>query len=105
MPLPPGRARSALGGQLAHVAVVVVRPDQRDVVGHLHARVVEVQHLLVRDEDLRLGAPAPTSSARIRRWSAMMSFITATFSGIVVAFFVSSALSCRPRMPSVQLLS
>lgn len=44
--------------QLAHVAVVVVRPDERDVVGHLDARVVEVQHLLVRDEDLRLGSQA-----------------------------------------------
>ncbi len=50
-------------------------------------------------------AASPTSSARMRRWSAMMSFITATFSGIVVAYFVSRAESCRPRMPIVQLLS
>jgi hypothetical protein len=50
-------------------------------------------------------AEEPTSSVRRRRWSAMMSFITTTFSGIVVACFVSSAESCSPRIPSVQLLS
>jgi len=41
-------------GQARHVAVVVVAPHQRDVVGHLQPHVVDVEHLFVRNEHLRL---------------------------------------------------
>ena len=41
-------------GQARHVSVVVVAPHQRDVVGHLQPHVVDVEHLFVGDEHLRL---------------------------------------------------
>ena len=40
-------------GQLAYVTVVVVDPAQGDILGHLQAGVVGVEHLLVGDEELR----------------------------------------------------
>ena len=39
-------------GDALHVAVVVVDPDQCDVVRHLQAMLVDVHRLLVRDEYL-----------------------------------------------------
>ena len=41
-------------GQSRHIAVVVVAPHQRDIFGHNQTIFVYLQHLLVRDENLRL---------------------------------------------------
>ncbi len=50
----PARALALLGvAQPADIAVVVVRPIQRDVVGHLQAGIIGGQHLLVGREHLR----------------------------------------------------
>ena len=44
-----------VGRQLAYVAMVVVHPQERHVVGHLQSGVVGVEHLLIRYEGLRNG--------------------------------------------------
>ncbi len=104
MPLPPGRARSVPSGSwrmlpwLSSGQIRVMSSGTRTPA--LYRSRTSLYGMKICGS-----AAAPTSSARIRRWSAMMSFITATFSGIVVAFRVSSAVSCSPRMPMVQLLS
>ena len=43
-----------IGGEMADVAIVVIGPEKRDIVGHLQAGVVGVKDFLVGDEDLRL---------------------------------------------------
>ena len=42
----------SLGGEMTDIAIVVVTPHQADVLWHLQARVVDVEHLLIWDEDL-----------------------------------------------------
>ena len=40
--------------QTRHVTIVIVAPHQRDVVGHFQTFLVDLQHLLIRNEDLHL---------------------------------------------------
>ena len=42
-----------IGGHLADESMIVVDPCEGDVVGHVHARVVGIEHLFVGDEGLR----------------------------------------------------
>ena len=40
-------------GETRHMAIVVVTPHQRHVVGHLKTALKNLQHLFIRDKDLR----------------------------------------------------
>ena len=42
-----------IGGHLSDESMIVVDPCEGDVVGHVHARVVGIEHLFVGDEGLR----------------------------------------------------
>ena len=49
-------------GQTGEVAVVVVAPHQRHVVGHPDSVLIDIKHLLVGDKDG--GSPTPTLPSR-----------------------------------------
>ena len=42
----------SLGREMANITIIVVRPHQTDVIGHLQAGMIDIEHLLVGDKHL-----------------------------------------------------